>query len=368
MSFLPEPQFMHGSAVQTGILLINLGTPDAPTPAALRKYLKQFLWDPRVVEIPRAAWWVILNGIILPSRPKQSAEKYAKIWTKDGSPLKVHTDRQARLLKGTLGEMLRPNPLAVEYGMRYGSPSIAESLIKLKKAGCTRLLAMPLYPQYAASTTASAFDALSSTLMNMRHQPELRWVKHFHDHPLYIRALAKTVNEYWMENGRPNKLLMSFHGLPKFSLERGDPYHCECQKTARLLAEELGLKPEHYLVTFQSRFGKAEWLKPYTIDTMHKLGKEKLKRLDVICPGFVADCLETLEEVAIENKAAFLQAGGGEFHYIPCLNERPYWIQALSRIIIDHMVGWLPGDVDLEIAKASAEASRARAVAMGAKL
>ncbi len=366
MLFLPEPTFKHGERPKIGVLLINLGTPESPTAPAVRKYLREFLWDPRVVEIPRALWWMILHGVILRTRPKQSALKYAKIWTKDGSPLKVHTQKQARLIKGFMGEKLQP-PIQVEYGMRYGAPSIEDGLTKLKQAGCTRILALPLYPQYAASTTATAFDALSSALAKVRHQPELRWVKHFHDHPLYIQAIATTVQEYWASNGRPSKLLMSFHGLPKISLERGDPYHCECQKTARLIGEALGLRPEHYLVTFQSRFGKAEWLKPYTIETMQKLGKEKVKRLDVICPGFVSDCLETLEEIAIENKAAFLQAGGGEFNYIPCLNERPQWIQALTQIVRENLVGWLPGESDTATLQAQVDASKARATAIGAK-
>ena len=365
MAFLSEPAFKHGQLPQLGILLINLGTPEAPTAPAVRKYLKEFLWDPRVVEIPRALWWMILHGVILRTRPKESALKYAKIWTKDGSPLKFHTERQVSLIRGSLGATIRS--VQVGYGMRYGTPSIEDGLVKLKQAGCTRILALPLYPQYAASTTASAFDGLSAGLAKMRHQPELRWVKHFHDHPAYIEAVAKSVQDYWVANGRPTKLLMSFHGLPKFSLERGDPYHCECQKTGRLIAEAIGLKPENYLVTFQSRFGKAEWLKPYTIETMRKLGKDKIRRLDVICPGFVSDCLETLEEIAIENKAAFLQAGGGEFHYIPCLNERPQWIQALSQIAWENLLGWLPTETDQTALKTAADASKARALAMGAK-
>ncbi|MFN0317579.1 MAG: ferrochelatase [Burkholderiales bacterium] len=362
MRFLSEPAFKHDQVGRLGVLLINLGTPDAATVPAVRKYLREFLWDPRVVEIPRALWWMILHGVILRTRPKESASKYAKVWTKDGSPLKFHTERQVSLIKGNLGATIKPSVL-VAYGMRYGTPSIEEGLIKLKEAGCTRVLAMPLYPQYAASTTASAFDALSAALSKMRHQPELRWVKHFHDHSAYIEAVAQSLQDYWLANGRPSKLLMSFHGLPKFSLERGDPYHCECQKTARLIAEATGIKPENYLVTFQSRFGKAEWLKPYTIETMRKLGKDKTKRLDVICPGFVSDCLETLEEIAMENKAAFLKAGGGEFHYIPCLNERPQWINALANILRENLQGWLPNEAD----RAAAQASKARATALGAK-
>lgn len=364
MAFLDEPAHKHGSLPRIGVLLINLGTPEAPTPAAVRTYLKQFLWDPRVVEIPRLLWWLILNGIVLRTRPKASAAKYAKIWDKEGSPLKVHTQRQARLMKGFLGEKL---PLVIEYGMRYGAPSIEDGLAKLRQAGCTRILAVPLYPQYAASTTASAVDAVNAALARMRHLPEVRWVKHFHDHPLYIQSVAKSLLDFWAANGRPAKLLMSFHGLPRFSLDRGDPYHCECQKTARLIGEAVGLKPDQYAVSFQSRFGRAEWLKPYTLDVMTRLGKDKTRRLDVICPGFVSDCLETLEEIAIENKAAFLQAGGGDFNYIPCLNERPQWIQALTQIVREQLAGWLPSDTDLAQQRAQAEAGKARALAMGAK-
>lgn len=364
MRFLPEPAHKHGTLARVGVLLINLGTPEAPTAPAVRKYLKEFLWDPRVVEIPRPLWWLILNGIVLRTRPKESALKYAKIWTKEGSPLKLHTQKQARLIKGFLGEK---SPLVIEYAMRYGTPSIAEGISKLRSAGCDRILAVPLYPQYAASTTASSVDAVNAVLARMRNVPEVRWVKHFHDHPLYIQSVVKSVQEFWSVNGRPAKLLMSFHGLPKFSLERGDPYHCECHKSARLIGEALGLKPDQYVVAFQSRFGRAEWLKPYTVDAMTQLGKEKTRRLDVICPGFVSDCLETLEEIAIENKAAFLQAGGGDFNYIPCLNERPQWIQALMQIIKENLSGWLPSETEAAHLANQAEVGRKRALAMGAK-
>jgi len=364
MRFLPEPAHKHGTLARVGVLLINLGTPEAPTAPAVRKYLKEFLWDPRVVEISRPLWWLILNGIVLRKRPKESALKYAKIWTKEGSPLKLHTQKQARLIKGFLGEK---SPLVIEYAMRYGTPSIAEGISKLRSAGCDRILAVPLYPQYAASTTASSVDAVNAVLARMRNVPEVRWVKHFHDHLLYIQSVVKSVQEFWSANGRPAKLLMSFHGLPKFSLERGDPYHCECHKSARLIGEALGLKPDQYLVTFQSRFGRAEWLKPYTADAMTQLGKEKTRRLDVICPGFVSDCLETLEEIAIENKAVFLQAGGGDFNYIPCLNERPQWIQALMQIIKENLGGWLPSETEAAHLANQAEVGRKRALAMGAK-
>jgi len=366
VSFLPEPKFQHGTIARTGILLINLGTPAAPTAKAVKSYLKQFLSDPRVVEIPRLVWWPILNGIILNTRPKQSAAKYAKIWTRDGSPLKVHTERQAVLLKGYLGERVK-TPHSVGWAMRYGDPSIGTVLGELRGQGCDRMLVLPLYPQYAGSTTASTFDAVFDAVKKMRNAPALRLVKHYHDHPAYIAALAKNVNDYWMVNGRPDKLVMSFHGVPRFMLDRGDPYHCECHVTGRLLAQELGLKPEQYVVSFQSRFGRTEWLKPYTIDTIGTLGKRKTSRVDVVCPGFVSDCLETLEEIGIQNKAAFLKAGGGEFRYIPCLNQRHEWIQALSRIVTENLHGWASTDWDQAPALRAAAESRTRAISMGAK-
>jgi protoporphyrin/coproporphyrin ferrochelatase len=366
MAYLPEPKHQHGAIAKTGILLINLGTPDAPTATAVRTYLREFLSDPRVVEIPRALWWLILNGIVLRTRPRKSAEKYALIWTREGSPLAVHTAKQATLLKGYLGERIR-TPHVVTWAMRYGQPSIEKALLDLREQGCDRILVLPLYPQYAASTTASAFDAVFDTAKKLRNAPALRLVRHYHDHPAYIAALAKSINDYWMTNGRPDQLLMSFHGLPRFALDRGDPYHCECHKTARLLGEELGLSPERYQVSFQSRFGRTEWLKPYTMQTVKELGKRKTGRLDVVCPGFVSDCLETLEEIAIENKAAYLQAGGTEFHYIPCLNERHEWIQALARIAAENLHGWVSTDWDAGAALRAAAEGRDRALALGAK-
>lgn len=330
----------HDAPDRTGILLINLGTPEAPTAKALRPYLREFLSDPRVVEIPRLLWWLILHGIILPTRPKKSAEKYGKIWMPEGSPLKVHTERQAKLLLGSLGQGLKPAPV-VEYAMRYGSPSIPEVLKRLKAERCERILILPLYPQYAGSSTGSALDAVAAALTRVREVPALRTVKHFHDHPGYIEALAQSLRDYWMKNGRPDKLVMSFHGVPRFTIDRGDPYHRECQETAGLLVQALGLKPEQYLVTFQSRFGRAEWLKPYTAEALAELGRQKLERVDVVCPGFVSDCLETLEEIAMEGKAAFLSAGGKEFHCVPCLNERDDWIRALADIALSNLQGWL---------------------------
>jgi len=353
--------YQHGSPNRTGVLLINLGTPDAPTAQALRPYLQEFLSNPRVIEVPRLIWWPILHGFILPFRPKASAEKYAKIWIAEGSPLKVHTERQTERLREVLSARLK-NPPLVEYAMNIGKPSVADVLTRMQQQGCERILVIPLFPQYAASSTAAAMDNVFAVLNKMRNQPALRTVKQYHDHPGYIAALAQNVRDYWDAHGRPDKLIISFHGTPRASLDKGDPYHCACQKTGRLLAEALALDANQYTVCFQSRFGKAKWLTPYTAVVLEQLGKEQTQRVDVICPGFVSDCLETLEEIAIEAKHTFIQAGGKEFHYIPCLNERSDWIEALADITCTHLQGWL----DIEITEEAAKLSRELALAMGA--
>jgi ferrochelatase len=365
MRYLPEPKHQHGRTAKTAVLLINLGTPDAPTQQAVRRYLKQFLSDPRLVEIPRAIWLPILHGFVLNTRPGKSAQKYASIWTSEGSPLRVHTEKQAKLLRGYLGLKVRM-PLTVEFAMRYGHPSIADVLARLKSEGCERVLVLPMYPQYAAATTASALDEVAEFLRRTRNVPEIRLVKHFHDHPSYVGALAGLVQEHWRQAGRPDKLVMSFHGLPRFSLARGDPYHCECHKTARLLAERLELAESHWQIAFQSRFGRAEWIKPYTASTLADYGRHGVRRVDVICPGFVADCLETLEEIGIEGRKIFLGAGGREFHLLPCLNERDDWIRALADIARQHLADWVIESWDPQLEKNRAEDSRSRAFARGA--
>ena len=369
MIFLPEPEFEHGTQPKTGVLLINLGTPDEPTPGAVRRYLKEFLSDSRVVEIPRLIWWLILNGIILNTRPARTAKKYASIWMKEGSPLKVYTERQTQMLRGHLGERIK-SPLAVTYAMRYGSPSLAKAIAELKAGHCNRILVLPLYPQYASSTTGAAMDAIGEELKRHRNVPGIRFVRNFHDHPAYIDAIVKNVLAYWMKAGRPDfatdKMLMSFHGLPRFHLDKGDPYHCECHKTARLIAEQFNLKKDQYLVTFQSRFGKAEWLKPYTGKTLAALGRAGVKRVDTICPGFAADCLETLEEIAIEGKATFLESGGREFNYIPTTNDTQPWINALMTITMQNLGGWVSADWDKTAAEAELAAGAQRAKALGA--
>jgi protoporphyrin/coproporphyrin ferrochelatase len=317
----------------SAILLINLGTPEAPTPQAVKAYLKEFLSDPYVVEIPKLVWWVILNLFILPARSKASAGRYAKVWTKEGSPLKVHTEKQYKFVQGYLRERGRKD-IVVDYAMRYGSPSIKSKLEELKKKGCMRIVLVPLYPQYARSSTATALDATTVALTKLKYQPHVSRVESFHDHRGYIEALAKNVLEFRMKTGRPDKYVMSFHGVPQYTIDRGDPYQEHCLTTGRLLAEALNLGEQQYVICFQSRFGRAQWIKPYTSDVLTELGKQGTERVDVICPGFVSDCLETLEEIAIEGKEIFTEAGGKEYNYIQCLNERHEWLDALTDIAL----------------------------------
>jgi len=331
----------HAARAGTGVLLVNLGTPAAPTAPALRRYLREFLSDPRVVELPRALWYPILYGVVLATRPRRSAARYAAIWTPDGSPLLLYTQRQAKLLKGLLGERVRP-PLLVEFAMRYGEPSIPAVLDAMVRAGCERLLVLPLYPQYAGSTTGSVLERVSAAVARTPRKPELRLARHFHDAPAYIRALGDLVRDYWRANGRPDALVMSFHGLPQRTVDRGDPYHRECQETARLLAAELDLPDGSWQAAYQSRFGRAKWLQPYTASVLESLAREG-RRVDVVCPGFVADCLETLEEIGIEGRAAFraAAAAGGELRLLPCLNDRPGWIEALAALVRDGLGDWI---------------------------
>ncbi|HEY8607485.1 MAG TPA: ferrochelatase [Noviherbaspirillum sp.] len=361
-----EAPYTHGTIPGTAVVLVNLGTPEAPTAAAVRPYLKQFLSDPRVVEIPKLAWWPILHGLVLPFRSSRSAAKYASIWSKEGSPLKVHTERQAALLQDALGK--RGHGIEVVHAMRYGKPSVPEVLDRLRAKGCDRILVLPAYPQYSGTTTASVFDAVFAHFARVRNVPELRMVKHYHDDDGYIHALKQSVLGHWEQHGRPDRLVLSFHGVPRRTLTLGDPYHCECHKTARLLAEQLRLSADQCLVTFQSRFGKAEWLQPYTAPTLQQLARDGVSRVDVMCPGFIGDCLETLEEIGIEARHDFLAAGGKEFHYIPCLNESADWIGALAEIAEQHLVGWptLSTPHSREDAQREAENARQRALQLGA--
>ncbi len=361
MPFFPEPPYSHGQPPRTAVLLCNLGTPDEPTPKAVRRYLAEFLSDQRVVEIPRLLWLLILHGIILRFRPAKSAAKYASIWTPAGSPLKIWTEKQAKLLQGWLGQ--RNHHVKVRWAMRYGSTSIASQLDAMKGEGVTRVLVVTAYPQYSATTTASVFDAVYQWAQTCRNIPELRFVNRYHDHADYIEALAASVERHWKKNGRPDKLVMSFHGVPERTLKLGDPYHCECFKTARLLGTRLGLSKENYQVTFQSRLGRAKWLEPYTEPTLIAMGQSGVKRVDVLCPGFTSDCLETLEEINMEAREAFLNAGGKVFHYIPCLNDDPEWITALCNVTQQHLLGWNTLE---EVHPQTLAASREAALAQGA--
>jgi ferrochelatase len=307
----------------------------------VRSFLREFLSDPRVVELPRWLWLPILYLAVLPLRPRKTAAKYAKIWTRDGSPLRLYTERQAQILKGSLGERLRAL-VPVQAAMSYGKPSIAEGLAELKACGCDRIVVLPLYPQYAGSATGSVEDALAKALRKWQPAPQLRLLRDFHDHRAYAKAIAKNVNDYWFKHGRPDRLLMSFHGIPKKSVDAGDPYQSQCVVSARLIATELGWNDARTLVTFQSRFGAAEWVQPYTDVTLAGLGRQGVGRVDVICPGFAADCLETLEEISIEGREAFLDAGGKEFHYIPTTNDTPAWMTALGILALEQLGDWTP--------------------------
>ncbi len=360
MAFRTEPTHTHGQSPKTAILYCNLGTPDAPTAPALRRYLAEFLGDGRVVEIPKPLWWLILHGIILRVRPARSAAKYASIWTAQGSPLLVHTQAQAQGLQQAL--TARGHHVTVLPAMRYGQPGIGAQLDALKAEGATRVLVLPAYPQYSGTTTASVFDAFYRWGQKIRHLPEFRFVNRYHDDAGYIQALAARVRAHWQANGRGEVLVMSFHGVPERTLHLGDPYHCECLKTGRLLMEALGLNREQVRITFQSRFGKAKWLEPYTEPTLVALAQQGIQKVDVVCPGFTGDCLETLEEIQQEAREAFVHAGGQDFQYIPCLNDSPEWIKALADLAERHLPGWDTSAPDA----AAAQASRERALAAGA--
>ena len=361
-----DPLFSHDQPARAGILLANLGTPDAPTPAAVRRYLAEFLWDPRVVELPRPLWWLILHGIILRVRPARSARKYQMIWTPDGSPLLAISQRQAAAVAAMVAERY-PGPIQVTVGMRYGNPSIAAALAELRAAGVRRLLVLPLYPQYSAATVASTFDAVAAELRTWRWLPELRFIAQYHDDAGYLDALAAHLRTARADQPS-ERLLFSFHGLPKRNLLAGDPYYCQCQKTARLLAERLGLQPDQWAVAFQSRFGRAEWLQPYASVLLAEWAKAGIGSVDVACPGFAADCLETLEEIAIENRQVFLAGGGERYRYLPALNDDPAHIAALTDLIGRHAAGWPEFAAGYDVAAFAAEraAARQRALALGA--
>jgi ferrochelatase len=366
-TFHATPPYEHGNADALGILLVNLGTPDAPTTSAVRRYLAEFLWDRRVVEIPRPIWWLILHGVILRTRPSRSARAYQKVWSDEGSPLLVY----CTAIRDAVREQLHsrfPGNVHVALGMSYGKPSLRGALDELHAAGARRILLLPLYPQYSGTTTGSVFDAVAGLLGERRWVPELRFINHYHDAPGYIEALANSIREYWDVHGRGEKLLFSFHGVPKQTLLDGDPYHCQCQKTARLVASELELGDDAWQISFQSRVGRAEWLRPYTDETIAELGEKKFERLDIVSPGFSADCLETLEELAIQNAELFAESGGGTLSYIPALNARDDHIAFLCRLIEKHTGGWPEPSPDWSAGEDERrrDRSKQRAIAAGA--
>jgi ferrochelatase len=340
MKYIGQTDFSHQQQPKIGVLITNLGTPTAPTAKALRKYLGQFLADPRVVEVPRLLWRCILHGVILRLRPRRSAAAYKTVWTEQGSPLMVHTQQQcdglAKSLHAIYGEHV-----VVKFAMRYGQPSVSSAIEAMQQAGVRKLVVLPLYPQYSAATTASTFDALAEDFMQRRWLPALRFISHYHDYPAYIEALANSIEAHWSEHGRVDKLLFSYHGIPLRYLKNGDPYHCECHKTSRLLAERLGLSTTEYMTTFQSRFGREEWLKPYTDHTLQAFPAEGVKSVQIVCPGFSADCLETIEEIGEENRDYFMQAGGERYEYIAALNASEEHIAALTSLVKDNMQGWV---------------------------
>ncbi len=355
MKYTGTPGFSHQQADKIGVLITNLGTPQAPTKQALRPYLKEFLSDPRVVEVPRLLWWFILNGVILNIRPKRSAEAYKTVWTDKGSPLMFHTQAQAEALRQRLQDEYGEN-LLVDFAMRYGQPSVSTALDNMLNQGVRKVVVLPLYPQYSGSTSGSTFDAIAKDFTQRRWLPELRFVNQYCDYSPYIQAVADKIRAHWQQYGRADKLILSYHGIPKRYLLNGDPYHCQCYKTSRLIAENLGLNEQEYQTTFQSRFGREEWLKPYTDETLKALPGAGVKSVQVVCPGFSADCLETIEEIGEENREYFIEAGGERYEYIEALNADPQHIDALLGLIKQNLQGWTTTSDN------SARAARAKAL------
>jgi len=333
MNYRGQDKTFHERHTPTvGVLLTNLGTPAAPTAEALRPYLKEFLSDPRVIELPKWKWWPILHGIILRVRPKKSAKLYASVWTEQGSPLmSISLEQSAKL--NEYFERKYPGKVRVKLGMRYGEPAIGKVLREFQDEGINRIIVLPLYPQYSGPTVGSTFDAVAQELIHWRWTPELHFINTYHDHPLYIEALANSVKAHIAEHGEPEKLILSYHGMPQRYFDGGDPYYCYCQKTSRLVAEKLGWDKDRYITSFQSQFGKEEWIKPDTSTTLQQLAQNGIKKVAVICPGFSADCLETLEEIGVENKKLFLSAGGESYHYIPALNAGEEHIGVMGTLV-----------------------------------
>lgn len=362
------PQYEHGLPESLGVLLVNLGTPDDATPDAVRRFLKEFLSDPRVVELPRVIWLPILHGYILRTRPSRSARAYKKIWTEQGSPLLLHMKDIGAAVQEKLSARMS-GAVHVEVGMSYGTPSIQSALTRMYQQYVRRIIVLPLYPQYSGTTSGSVFDAVTRELSRRRWVPELRFINHYHDVAGYVSALAASVRDFWDLRGRGERLLMSFHGVPMRTLTDGDPYHCQCQKTARLLAEALDLEPEQWQVSFQSRVGREEWLRPYTDATLETWGRDQAGDIDVICPGFSVDCLETLEEIEMQNAALYSASGGGELRYVPSLNAREDHVSFLSRTIEKHAAGWPETSPDWSLSETSRKLDKSlqRAREMGAK-
>ena len=360
-TFSANTPYDHAASDRIGVLVTNLGTPDAPTTAAVRRYLAEFLADPRVIELPRWLRWLILHGVVLRIRPRRSARAYASVWTPEGAPLMVNSRAIADALEARWTGR-HPGSVAVALGMRYGTPSIPAALRALRDAGATRIAVLPLYPQYSGATGGSTFDAVSRVLSGCRRVPALRFIDHYHDDPGYIDALAASIEAAWSEGGRPDRLLFSFHGLPRRYLDAGDPYHCECRKTARLVAEKLDLGDGTWLVAFQSRVGREEWLRPYTDETLTEWGRERLRTVDVVCPGFSADCLETLEEIAMRGRESFVAAGGGRLRYVPALNAGEAHVSALAALVERAISDWLSHSRDNDAIRAR-RTERARALA-----
>ena len=340
MKYIGTPRFNHGTPEKLGILLVNLGTPDAPQTPEVRRYLAQFLSDPRIIELPRWLWKTILHGIVLRVRPAKSAEAYREVWSEsEGSPLLSISRKQQAALQKELSARYGDD-VVVGLGMRYGTPSVDDALTELEQHNVRRLLVIPMYPQYSGTTTASVFDEVASRLQRTRWLPELRFINQWCDEPEFIKVLANSVRKHWDENGKNELLVTSYHGIPKRYLLNGDPYHCLCHKTTRLLADELGIEQDKTKVVFQSRVGKEEWLQPYCDETMKRLPKEGVKKIDVMSPAFAADCLETIEEIEGENKEYFMENGGESFNYIPCLNDQPEHIHFMADLVDRHIQGW----------------------------
>lgn len=352
MRYISSPDFRHDGAERIGVLLVNSGTPNSLAVRDVRSFLCGMLSDPRVVELPRALWLALLHGLILRTRPRRSARKYRRIWTEQGSPLLTISNQLRTALIGTLTQRVLA-PLSVELGMLYARPSVPEALARLRESGAQRILVVPLFPQYCGASTGPVYDQVTAELRRWRWLPELRFVAEYHDDPGYIEALRASVTQHWEAHGRTQHLLISFHGIPEGYFHKGDPYFCKCQKTARLLADELMLQENEWSVSFQSRLGPTHWLKPYTAEVIAGLPGRGIQDLTVVCPGFAVDCLETLEEIEIENQQIFLEAGGRKFLYVPALNARAEHARMLANLIAHHCQGWT--HVELGFLPAGAE-------------